>query len=137
MPAGAAARSAAPAMAARTGAVPDLVEELAVATLGDGGQVETLLDPPGGTAARLRYPLQLTGYMSLALDGAARPVCRTCYAANLPVPMRLRGRCGKRPRLARPMASSRPRWDQNSQVPAAAPAVGVVDLHGGIGCCRG
>jgi len=37
-------------------AVPDLIEELAVATLGDGGQVETLLDPPGGITARLRYP---------------------------------------------------------------------------------
>ena len=38
-------------------AVPDLIEELAVATLGDRGQVETLLDPPGGIAARLRHPL--------------------------------------------------------------------------------
>ena len=40
-------------------AVPDLIEELAVATLGDGGQVETLLDPPGGIAARLRHALRL------------------------------------------------------------------------------
>ena len=38
-------------------AVPDLLEEVAVATLGDRGQVETLPDPPGGIAARLRYPL--------------------------------------------------------------------------------
>ena len=38
-------------------AVPDLIEEVAVATLGDRGQVETLPDPPGGIAARLRYPL--------------------------------------------------------------------------------
>ena len=38
-------------------AVPDLIEEVVVATLGDGGQVETLPDPPGGIAARLRYPL--------------------------------------------------------------------------------
>jgi Bacterial archaeo-eukaryotic release factor family 10 len=38
-------------------AVPDLIEEMAVATLGDRGQVETLPDPPGGIAARLRYPL--------------------------------------------------------------------------------
>jgi len=37
-------------------AVPDLIEDLAVATLGDGGQVETLPDPPGGIAARLRRP---------------------------------------------------------------------------------
>jgi hypothetical protein len=36
--------------------VPDLIEEVVVATLGDGGQVETLPDPPGGIAARLRYP---------------------------------------------------------------------------------
>ena len=38
-------------------AVPDLVEELAVTTLGGGGQVEALPDPPGGIAARLRYAL--------------------------------------------------------------------------------
>jgi len=38
-------------------AVPDLIEEIAVATLGDGGQVETLRDPPAGIAARLRFPL--------------------------------------------------------------------------------
>jgi len=38
-------------------AVPDLLEEVAVATLGDRGQVETLPDPPGGIAARLRYPV--------------------------------------------------------------------------------
>jgi hypothetical protein len=43
-------------------AVPDLIEELAVATLIDGGQVETLPDPPGGIAARLRHALRLTGY---------------------------------------------------------------------------
>jgi hypothetical protein len=49
-------------------AVPDLIEELAVATLGDGGQVETLPDPPGGIAARLRHPLRLMGYTALALD---------------------------------------------------------------------
>jgi hypothetical protein len=45
-------------------AVPDLIEELAVATLADGGQVETLPDPPGGVAARVRHPLRLTGYTS-------------------------------------------------------------------------
>jgi hypothetical protein len=38
-------------------AVPDLIEEIAVSTLSDGGQVETLHDPPAGIAARLRYPL--------------------------------------------------------------------------------
>jgi len=41
-------------------AVPDLIEELAVTTLGDGGQVQTLPDPPGGICARLRYPLAPT-----------------------------------------------------------------------------
>jgi hypothetical protein len=37
-------------------AIPDLIEEIAVATLTDRGQVHTLPDPPGGIAARLRYP---------------------------------------------------------------------------------
>jgi len=41
-------------------AVPDLIEELAVTTLSDGGQVETLHDPPAGICARLRYPLAPT-----------------------------------------------------------------------------
>jgi peptide chain release factor subunit 1 len=41
-------------------AVPDLLEELAVTTLSDGGQAETLYDPPGGICARLRYPLAPT-----------------------------------------------------------------------------
>lgn len=35
--------------------VPDLFEELAVATLADGGQVRTLREPPGGVAALLRF----------------------------------------------------------------------------------
>jgi len=38
-------------------AVPDLIEEAAVTTLTGHGQVQTLPDPPGGIAARLRYPL--------------------------------------------------------------------------------
>jgi hypothetical protein len=38
-------------------AVPDLIEEIAVSTLAGGGQVATLRDPPGGIAARLRFPL--------------------------------------------------------------------------------
>jgi len=38
-------------------AVPDLIEEIAVSILADGGQVETLRDPPGGITARLRFPL--------------------------------------------------------------------------------
>ena len=38
-------------------AVPDLIEEIAVSALADGGEVETLTDPPAGIAARLRFPL--------------------------------------------------------------------------------
>jgi hypothetical protein len=38
-------------------AVPDLIEEIAISTLGDGGQVETLRDPLADIAARLRFPL--------------------------------------------------------------------------------
>lgn len=38
-------------------AVPDLIEEIAVSTLGGGGQVETFPDPPAGITARLRFPL--------------------------------------------------------------------------------
>jgi peptide chain release factor subunit 1 len=49
-----------PHAAAELLAVPDLLEELAVTTLSDGGQVETLHDPPAGICARLRYPLAPT-----------------------------------------------------------------------------
>jgi Bacterial archaeo-eukaryotic release factor family 10 len=38
-------------------AVPDLIEEMAVAALRDGAQVAAAADPPGGIAARLRFPL--------------------------------------------------------------------------------
>jgi hypothetical protein len=38
-------------------AVPDLIEEMAVRTIGDGGQVVAVADPPGGIAAFLRFPL--------------------------------------------------------------------------------
>ena len=37
--------------------VPDLIEELTVRTLKDGGQVQALRDPPAGIAALLRFPL--------------------------------------------------------------------------------
>lgn len=37
--------------------VPDLIEEIAVRTLADGGEVETLTDPAADIAARLRFPL--------------------------------------------------------------------------------
>jgi len=37
--------------------VPDLIEEIAVSTLHDGGQVQAVPDPPGGIAAYLRFPL--------------------------------------------------------------------------------
>jgi hypothetical protein len=46
-----------PHAAAELLAVPDLIEEIAVTTLSEGGQVETLHDPPAGISARLRYPL--------------------------------------------------------------------------------
>lgn len=38
-------------------AVPDLIEEMAVAALRDGVQVVAASDPPGGIAAHLRFPL--------------------------------------------------------------------------------
>ena len=38
-------------------AVPDLIEEIAVSTLHDGGQVQAVPDPPGGIAAYLPFPL--------------------------------------------------------------------------------
>lgn len=37
--------------------VPDLLEEMAVATLDDGGEVAAVYDPPGDVAAWLRFPL--------------------------------------------------------------------------------
>jgi peptide chain release factor subunit 1 len=46
-----------PGCGAALGPVPDLIEEMAVTALGDGGQVEAVADPPGGVAARLRFPL--------------------------------------------------------------------------------
>jgi len=39
-------------------AVPDLVEETAIGTLRDGGEVQAIPDPPGGIAAYLRLPLR-------------------------------------------------------------------------------
>ncbi len=38
-------------------AVPDLIEEMAVRTLDDGGEVEAVRDPPAEVAARLRFPV--------------------------------------------------------------------------------
>lgn len=38
-------------------AVPDLLEEMAVATLDAGGEVNAVFDPPADVAARLRFPL--------------------------------------------------------------------------------
>jgi hypothetical protein len=37
--------------------VPDLIEEMVTKTLGDGGEVQALPDPPGDIAARTRFPL--------------------------------------------------------------------------------
>jgi hypothetical protein len=46
-------------------AVPDLIEEMAVTVLEDGGQVYAVGDPPGGIAARLRFPLVEAGEPAL------------------------------------------------------------------------
>jgi len=37
--------------------VPDLIEEMVIQTLGDGGEVAAVPDPPGDVAARARFPL--------------------------------------------------------------------------------
>ena len=37
--------------------VPDLIEEMVIKALGDGGEVEAVRDPPGDIAARARFPL--------------------------------------------------------------------------------
>jgi len=42
---------------AASAAVPDLIEEMVLAAMRDGAQVEATSDPPGGIAARLRFPL--------------------------------------------------------------------------------
>lgn len=41
--------------------VPDLIEEITVSVLGDGGQVRALDELPGSIAARLRFPLAHAG----------------------------------------------------------------------------
>ena len=46
-----------PAWGAASLAVPDLIEEMVVTALDDRAQVETVRDPPGGVAARLRFTL--------------------------------------------------------------------------------
>jgi hypothetical protein len=46
-----------PGWGAASVAVPDLIEEMAVAALTDGAQVVASSDPPGGIAAHLRFPL--------------------------------------------------------------------------------
>jgi peptide chain release factor subunit 1 len=46
-----------PHQAADPDPVPDLLEEMAVATLDDGGKVVAIRDLPAGPAARLRFPL--------------------------------------------------------------------------------
>jgi hypothetical protein len=52
-------------------AVPDLIEEMAVTVLEDGGQVYAVGDPPGGIAARLRFPLAEAGEPALPASTAA------------------------------------------------------------------
>jgi len=56
-----------PHRAAASISVPDLVEEITVAVLGDGGQVETVREPPAGIAARLRFPLT-RDYVNFGFD---------------------------------------------------------------------
>jgi|SRR6516162_7729464 hypothetical protein len=46
-------------------AVPDLIEEMVVAALEDGAEVQAVRDPPGGIAARLRFPLAADGQTAL------------------------------------------------------------------------
>ncbi len=46
-------------------AVPDLIEEMVVSALEDGAQVRAVRDPPGGIAARLRFPLAAAGDLGL------------------------------------------------------------------------
>ncbi|MGE5292972.1 MAG: hypothetical protein ACM3ML_38480 [Micromonosporaceae bacterium] len=41
----------------RLAPVPDLIEEMVIKTIEDGGRVEAVPDPPGRIAARLRFPL--------------------------------------------------------------------------------
>lgn len=52
-------------------AVPDLIEEMAVTVLEDGGQVYAVSEPPGGLAARLRFPLAEAGESALPASTAA------------------------------------------------------------------
>ena len=60
-------------------AVPDLIEEIAVSTLHDGGQVRAVPDPPGGIAAYLRVPAQ-PPRRNLAI--MASPPATNCSAAH-------------------------------------------------------
>jgi hypothetical protein len=53
--------------AAASLSVPDLIEEITVAVLGDGGKVETVREPPAGIAARLRFPLT-RDYVNFGFD---------------------------------------------------------------------
>jgi peptide chain release factor subunit 1 len=50
--------------------VPDLIEEMVIKTIEDGGQVEAVADPPEGIAARLRFPLTTHDESSAAADQA-------------------------------------------------------------------
>ena len=54
-------------------AVPDLIEEMVVSALEDGAQVQAVVDPPGGIAARLRFPLAAAGDIALPAASAEPP----------------------------------------------------------------
>ena len=56
-----------------------LIEEIAVSTLHDGGQVRAVPDPPGGIAAYLRVPAQ-PSRRNLAI--MASPPATNCSAAH-------------------------------------------------------
>jgi hypothetical protein len=93
-------------------AVPDLIEEMAVMTIHDGGQVVAVADPPGGVAAFLRFPLaphaaSQPGSLSFAarcllphrqLDGPHRgrqhlePLQALAHRGDVTAPGRLAGR---------------------------------------------
>ncbi len=52
-------------------AVPDLIEEMVVTAIEDGAEVHAVRNPPGGIAARLRFPLAAAGDLPLPASAAA------------------------------------------------------------------
>jgi hypothetical protein len=112
--------------ATETLTVPDLIEELAVCTLGDGGQVATLPDPPGGIAARLRYllpgPLGLLDARHLSLAGAVSSIRELVTATGTRVG-------GPRHGAARRRAGGIPRPARRARLGSAADLVRALARH--------